>query len=81
MESINIKESTIETLLTELESAQINYQDLLYNHAVAPLEKTHNIKISRKYIARLKTEIRSRELSTLDISLRDKIISRRRRQK
>jgi len=87
MEKIEAKNLTDEQLSQELNSAELTYHELMYNHNVdgdKNAKNTQELKIARKNIARIKTEIRSRELTQLEKSGelgRDRIRERRRRVK
>ena len=56
---------TIETkeLAEKLESEVAKYNQMKLNHAVTPLENPSQIKAARREIARMKTELRQRELN------------------
>jgi large subunit ribosomal protein L29 len=78
----NLKDKSLENLMDDLNHFQNTYNELVYNHSIAPLEKSHIIKISRRDIARIKTEIRRRELSIESNTVnRDRILERRRKGK
>jgi large subunit ribosomal protein L29 len=49
-------------LFERLEAEQQQMVRLRLNHAVSPLENPHQLQESRQSIARLKTEIRKRQL-------------------
>jgi len=63
MEASNIKEMTVEEILESIEEQDALLAKLCMTHAVSPLENPHQIKAAKKNIARLKTEVRSRELA------------------
>jgi large subunit ribosomal protein L29 len=79
MNNIDFKNMTAEELNAELLNAELQSQDLRYNHSIAPLQNTQVIKIAKKLVARIKTELRSRELSSSNGLNRDKIIARRKK--
>ena len=54
---------TTEELQENLVAEQENLQRLRFAHAISPIENPMKIKDSRRFIARLKTEIRARELA------------------
>ena len=58
-----VKELETKELVEKLENAQAAYDALKLNHQVSPLENPSQIKAARRDIARMKTEIRSRELN------------------
>lgn len=77
MANLDLKGLSVQDLKTELETAQKHFYSLKFNHAVATLENTAEIKSVRRNIARIKTEIRARELAE-STQKRDKIQARRR---
>ena len=84
IESKNLNSMTLEQLYTELENTETLYQETLYNHNVSAVSNANEMKITRKNVARIKTEIRSRELAQLEQNgelQRDKIRARRKKQK
>jgi len=64
MKSTEIKELTAEELLERLESEESMMVRLKMNHAVSPLDNPNKIVETRKNIARLKTEMRARQMQT-----------------
>ena len=62
MEQIVIRELSTPELLERLEEERKQLTRLKLNHAVSPLENPNKIKIYRKTIARLETELRSRAI-------------------
>lgn len=68
-------------LLTELEETEKQYSKLKFDHAIQGLENPLVLREVRRDIARLKTEVRKRELGAMDekvLAKRDRIINRRR---
>jgi len=63
MKQEEIKQLSTEDLPGRLKDEMENLTKLKLNHAVSPIENPMKIKYSRKTIARLQTEIRSRELA------------------
>ena len=63
MKIAEIKEMTAAELAERIQTEQANYNQLLLNHAVSPLENNSQIKIARRNIARLKTVLRQKELN------------------
>ncbi len=63
MEQEVIKELSTADLLERLEDESKQLVKLRLNHAVSPLENPNKIKVYRKIIARIKTELRHRELA------------------
>ena len=64
MKSTEIKELTAVELLERLESEESMMVRLKMNHAVSPLDNPTKIVETRKNIARLKTEMRARQIQT-----------------
>ncbi len=64
MKSSEIKELTAEELQERLESEESMLVRLKMNHAVSPLDNPNKIVETRKNVARLKTEMRSRQIKT-----------------
>jgi len=58
-----IKELATQDLVERLEGAVAKLQQLKLNHAISPLENPSQIKLVRRDIARMKTELRQRELN------------------
>jgi large subunit ribosomal protein L29 len=63
MKQNELQEQTDKQLREELASERISFSKLRLSHAVSPLENPMKIKIAKKNIARLQTEIRKRILS------------------
>ena len=62
MEQEVIKELSTADLLERLEDESKQLVKLRLNHAVSPLENPNKIKVYRRIIARIKTELKNREL-------------------
>ena len=62
MKSSEIKELTIQELLERLESEETLMVRMRMNHAVSPLDNPNKIVETRRNIARLKTEVRARQI-------------------
>ncbi|HRK27595.1 MAG TPA: 50S ribosomal protein L29 [Chitinophagales bacterium] len=60
---IDFKDLSVEDLLEKQSEDSLRLQKLRFNHAVSPLENTNVLKQLRREIARVKTELRARELS------------------
>ena len=58
-----IKGLETKELAEKLEAEVASYNQLKLNHAVTPLENPSQIKAARRAIARMKTELRQRELN------------------
>ena len=64
MEQKVIRELTTSEILERMDEEQRQLTKLKLNHAVSPLENPNKIKAYRKTIARLKTELRHRVLTS-----------------
>ena len=62
MKSSEIKELSIQELTERLESEESMLVRMKMNHAVSPLDNPNKIIETRKNIARLKTEVRARQI-------------------
>jgi len=63
MKKENFAEVTTQDLRDRLEQMELEYLQLKANHAVSPLDSPAKITRARKEIARVKTELRARELN------------------
>ena len=63
MNKAEIKELSTKELNERLEAAVVARNQLEINHSVSPLDNPAKITQDRKMIARMKTELRSRELN------------------
>jgi|JI71714B2RNA_FD_contig_51_1775523_length_1845_multi_2_in_0_out_0_4 large subunit ribosomal protein L29 len=80
---IKVQELSVAELNTELVGMEKHYQDLKFKNTAAPLADTNQLKSVRRQIARVHTELRSRELKELEAKgglKRDKIRARRRKR-
>ena len=68
MEQDVIRELSTPDLQDRLEDETKQLIKLKLNHAVSPLENPNKIKAYRKIIARIKTELRKRELEEINKS-------------
>ncbi len=74
----------MEDLMAELRATEADYQKMKFDHAVKGLDNPMELRTMRRDIARLKTEIRRRELEAMtpeQLARRSKIRARRRRNK
>ena len=55
MKTTEVRALTLEELAEKIETAQAQYNQMLLNHAVSPLENPSEIKKARRDIARMKT--------------------------
>ncbi len=58
-----IRELTTQDLVERLEATVEQLQKMKLNHSITPLENPSQIKLVRRDIARMKTELRQRELN------------------
>ena len=63
MKKEEIKELSTADLQERLEQMEKEYLQLKVNHAVSPLDNPAKITADRRMIARVKTELRQRELN------------------
>lgn len=63
MKSKEIKELETKDLAEKLETEVAKYNQMKLNHAITPMENPSQIKSTRRDIARMKTELRQRELN------------------
>ena len=63
MKMKELKELDVNALAEKLENAKAQLNQLKLNHTIAPLEDPSQIKAARRDIARMKTELRQRELN------------------
>ena len=80
---LELQEFNDTDLLTELEAVEGEYAKMRYDHKVQGLDNPMEMKELRKDIARLKTEIRRRELANMsedELSKRSRIRARRRKK-
>ena len=58
-----IKELETKDLVEKVEAEVVKYNQMKLNHAISPLENPSEIKATRRDIARMKRELRKRELN------------------
>ena len=63
MKVAEIKEMTTSNLVERVEAETANYDQMVINHSISPLENPAQIKKLRRTIARMKAELRQRELN------------------
>ena len=63
MKIAEIRELPTEELKERLETEKANYYQMVINHSISPIENPSLIKIARRTIARMNTELRQRELN------------------
>ncbi|MGI4873314.1 MAG: 50S ribosomal protein L29 [Janthinobacterium lividum] len=60
MKNTEIRALSLDDLRTQLKTEQTNGQQLRFAHAISPLENPGRLKVTRKAVARLQTEISRR---------------------
>ena len=63
MKIAEIKEIPTNDLVERVEAEVTNYNQMVLNHSISPLVNPAQIKQLRRTIARMKTELRQRELN------------------
>ena len=63
MKTKEIKELETKELVERIEAETAKYEQMKFNHTVSPLENPSQIKAARRDVARMKTELRQRELN------------------
>ena len=63
MKISEVRELDATALAEALENSEAKLKQLKLNHSIAPLENPSQIKAVRRDIARIKTELRQRELN------------------
>ena len=63
MKTKEIKELETKDLTERVEAEVAKYNQMKLNHSITPLENPSQIKAARRDIARMKTELRQRELN------------------
>lgn len=77
MTKLKLDGLSVEDLRTELDKVEDQYQTMKFTNAVGNLENTSELKTVRRNIARIKTQLRAKELEG-STQKRDKIQARRR---
>ena len=63
MKTAEIKELTTAEIQERLDAEKNNLVQLKLNHSISPLDNPLQIKVARRNIARLATELRAREIN------------------
>lgn len=63
MKIAEIREIATNELAERIETEVANYKQLVLNHSISPLANPAQIKALRRTIARMKAELRQRELN------------------
>lgn len=78
---LELQDFSQEDLVSELQQREAEYQTMQFDHAIKGLENPLQLREKRRDIARLKTELRRREVANMDkeaLRNRSKIRARRR---
>ena len=62
MKKAEVRELSDKDLAERIETEVANYNQMKLNHSISPLQNTAQIKALRRTIARMKSELRQREL-------------------
>ena len=65
MKIAEIREIATNELAERIQTEVANYNQMVLNHSISPLENPAQIKKLRRTIARMKAELRQRELNKL----------------
>lgn len=79
---LELKEFTSEELVNELKATEAAYQKLGFDHTIKGVNNPLQLRETRRDIARIKTEVRRREVAEMSeeqIVKRSKIRARRRK--
>ena len=63
MKIAEIREKATNELAERIQTEDANYNQMVLNHSISPLDNPAQIKQLRRTIARMKTELRQRELN------------------
>ena len=63
MKIAEIREIATNELAERIQTEVVNYNQMVLNHSISPLENPAQIKKLRRTIARMKAELRQRELN------------------
>jgi large subunit ribosomal protein L29 len=63
MKTVEIREFTTKEIEERVDAESAMLAKLSMNHAVSPLDNPQKIKVIRRDVARMKTELRKRQLS------------------
>ncbi|MCA1756852.1 MAG: 50S ribosomal protein L29 [Bacteroidales bacterium] len=63
MKTSEIRELSNQEILERIDNEKTSLVRMKLNHAISPLDNPNKLKVSRRNIARLQTELRKRELN------------------
>lgn len=81
---LELQALSVEDLQAQLDESTLSYEKMKFDHAVNGIEKPLQLRESRRDLARMKTELRRRELAQMpseQLAKRDQIQRRRRKSK
>ncbi len=81
---LELQALSVEDLQAQLDEGTSSYEKMKFDHAVNGIEKPLQLRESRRDLARMRTELRRRELgqmSSEQLAKRDQILRRRRKSK
>ena len=61
MKNSELRALSVDELNKKLVVEKENLQKLIYSHAATPIENPMKIKVARKFVARIKTEINNKK--------------------
>ena len=61
MKNADIKALSVEEIREKIKLEEENLQKLKFAHAISPIENPMRIRVTRKLVARLKTELSTKE--------------------
>jgi large subunit ribosomal protein L29 len=62
MKNVEIHDLTAKELNERIETEKANLVRIQMNHTVSPLDHPHHIRVTRRLVAQLRTELRKRQL-------------------
>ncbi|NJM14344.1 MAG: 50S ribosomal protein L29 [Bacteroidales bacterium] len=68
MKNSEVRELSDKELVEKIENEETHLVKMRLNHAVSPLDNPNKLKESRRNIARLKTELKKRQLAEMQKS-------------
>ena len=63
MKNVEIKDMSTADLKERVLAEKANYDQLVINHSISPIENPAQIRLLRRTIARMETELRQREIN------------------
>jgi large subunit ribosomal protein L29 len=75
---------SIDDLKADIKSTEVVYQKMLFEHSVKGLDDPLELRVVRRNIARINTELRRREIEAMspsELALRSRKLSRRQKGK